>query len=86
MAAETWSLKGETKMAESTKYMIFVRAEDGRHELIDKPVIYDRAKSVSDQWLGGMGTWQGNYRAISMFGSVLTIEEVDEHDAHFEDQ
>jgi hypothetical protein len=34
---------------------------------------YEKAKEYADDWLGDYPTWIGEYRAISMYGSVLQI-------------
>lgn len=56
-------------------YHVYVRAEDGRHKLTRKPLPYAKAKAKALKWLGDAATWTGRFRAVSMYGSVLTIEE-----------
>ena len=59
-----------------TKYHVFVRAEDGKHKISKKrAVCLEKAKLIAAEWLGPVATWMGEFRAVSMYGSVLTIEE-----------
>jgi hypothetical protein len=69
-----------TENPEQTPYNVFVRAEDGRHRITDEPVIFEEANRVAREWLGPVATWTSTTRAISMYGSVLTIEEYSEED------
>lgn len=57
------------------KYNVFVRAEDGRHKISKRAVKLETAKKIANEWLGPIATWMGEFRAISMYGGVLTIEE-----------
>jgi hypothetical protein len=61
-------------------YNVFVRAEDGRHRITDEPVSFEEAGEFAREWLGPIATWVTPSRAISMYGSVLTIEEHSEED------
>jgi len=63
-----------------TKYNVFVRAEDGRHRLTDEPLALAEAETFAREWLGPVATWTTPTRAVSMYGSVLTIEEDCEDD------
>lgn len=55
-------------------FKVYVRSMDGRH-LLGRYKTYDRAKARADDWLGANCTWINEYRAIGMYGDVLTIEE-----------
>jgi len=56
----------------SKKYTVTVQAEDGHH-VLEQDLSYDEAKDVANDWLGDTCTWQGDFRAIGMYGGVLTI-------------
>ena len=57
------------------KYNVFVRAEDGKHKINKRAVDLKKAKLIAAEWLGPIATQTGEFRAVSMYGSVLTIEE-----------
>lgn len=58
-----------------TKYHVYVRSMDGRHKITKRAVSFEKAKAVANDWLGRIADWTSSFRAISMFGDVVTIEE-----------
>ena len=60
------------------KYNVYVRSSDGKHKISKRPGSLEAATKTANEWLGLNATWQGPTRAISMHGSVLTIEEAEE--------
>ena len=54
------------------RWTMFVRDVDGKH-ILGEAGTYDEIKIKADEWLGDNCTWENDFRAISMFGSVVTL-------------
>ena len=60
------------------KYNVYVRSSDGKNKISKRAESLEVATKTANEWLGPIATWQGPMRAVSMHGSVLTIEEAEE--------